>query len=72
MLKLALKNNINPVDIFIALAKDENSDLSKKILIPLEEEFKNEWFQSEEDLINHYSKPKFTKVYSKVKLECKD
>ena len=57
LLKLALKNNINPVDIFVALAKDKNSDLSKKILIPLEEEFKNEWFKTEEDLINHYSKP---------------
>jgi radical SAM superfamily enzyme YgiQ (UPF0313 family) len=57
LLKLALKNNINPVDIFVSLAKDLNSDLSKKILIPLENEFKNEWFKSEEDLINHYSKP---------------
>ncbi len=57
LLKLALRNNINPVDIFIALANDKKSDLSKKILIPLENEFKNEWFKTEEDLIAHFSKP---------------
>ena len=61
LLKLALKNNINPVDIFIELAKDEKSELSKKILIPLVEEFKNEWFNSEEDLINYYAKPEIHK-----------
>ena len=63
LLKLALKNNINPVDLMLLLTKDKTNPLTKNILAPLEEEYRNEWFKTEEDLIEHYSKPE---VYEKL------
>jgi len=63
LLKLALNIGINPIDIFIFLAKDQKSELSQKILKPLQQEYKEEWFESEEELIKHYSKKE---VYEKL------
>lgn len=63
LLKLALNIGINPMDIFVSLAKDQTSDLSKKILKPLQEEHKEEWFETEDELIEYYSKPE---VYEKL------
>ena len=61
LLKLALKNNINPTDVILALSNDKNSPISKKVLNPLVEEYRNEWFKSEEDLIKFYSKKQISK-----------
>ena len=39
----------------ISAANDKTSDIYKNVLEPLEKEFKNEWFKTEEDLLKHYS-----------------
>ena len=71
LLKLALINKTNPIDIVLSLAKDTESKLSKKILNPLEEEYRNEWFKSEEELIEYYNKPEINKKLHSGELEMK-
>ena len=68
---LSLNNNINPVDIMLSLTKDKKSELSKKILKPLEDEYRNEWFKSEEELMKYYSKPEISKKLYSGELEMK-
>jgi len=63
LLKLAFSHKINQVDLIIAIIKEKNNLLSKTILNPLEEEFRNEWFDTREELINNYSKPS---AYNKI------
>ena len=58
LLKIGQLFKISPLDVIIRLAQDQNSPLFKNILSPLENEFKNEWFDNEQDLINFYKDPK--------------
>ena len=59
LLRLGQFFNVNPLDVIMNLSKDEVSNLSKKILNPLQKEFKEEWFNTEEELINHYKQSKY-------------
>ena len=47
LLKIGQLFKISPLDVIIRLAQDQNSPLFKNILSPLENEFKNEWFDNE-------------------------
>ena len=58
LLKIGQLFKINPLDVIIKLAQDKNSQLFNDILLPLENEFKNEWFDNEDDLLNFYKNPK--------------
>ena len=71
LLQLALKNKTNPTDVILSLAKDKESSLSKKILNPLEEDYRNEWFKTEEDLLKHFSKSKLSKNLYSGEIEMK-
>lgn len=53
-LKIGQLFKVSPLDVIINLTKDKTSELYKKILNPLENEFKEEWFETEEDLLNHF------------------
>ena len=61
LLKLAKNNGMNPTNLILNIIKDENSSLSDKILNPLVEEFKNEWFETRDELIDYFSNPKNSK-----------
>lgn len=53
--------NINPLDVIMKIFEDTETSLYKKILKPLEEEFRSEWFNTEEELISFYQLPKNNK-----------
>tara|TARA_B100000886_G_C20423136_1_gene492529 strand:+ start:924 stop:3038 length:2115 start_codon:yes stop_codon:yes gene_type:complete len=56
LLKIGQIFQVNPLDVIISVANDKTSDIYKNVLEPLEKEFKNEWFNTEEDLLRHYSR----------------
>ena len=58
LLKVGQKFKINPLDAINTIVNDKTSDIYKNILEPLEKEFKNEWFDTEEDLLKYYSSTK--------------
>ncbi|MBI3615598.1 MAG: cobalamin B12-binding domain-containing protein [Candidatus Omnitrophica bacterium] len=77
LLKLGLKLGVNPLDAMRVLERDEL--LAAKILNPLYEDFKAEFFESEEELIRHHSEsfrqakngtPNFQKLTMKYVARC--
>lgn len=56
LLKIGQFFKVNPLDVILCIANDKSSKLFKNILEPLEKEFKGEWFDNEDDLLNHYKK----------------
>ena len=61
LLKLAQLNNINPLDVITSIVKNKESLLSRKILNPLEKEFREEWFDTPDELIKYYQQPEINK-----------
>lgn len=57
LLKLGFAYNLNPLDIFLVIEKDQQSEISSKILLPLIKAYNREWFSTEKEIIEHYSKP---------------
>jgi radical SAM superfamily enzyme YgiQ (UPF0313 family) len=57
LLSLGLSFGINPIDVMLILEKDYESTLSRELLIPLYEEHKAGWFETEEDLTDYYTRP---------------
>lgn len=57
LLKIGQLSQINPLDAINSLANNKESKLYKNILDPLEKEFKNEWFDNEQDLLDYYQLP---------------
>ena len=58
LLKIGQIFQVNPLDAIISIANEKTSNLYKNILDPLEKEFKNEWFGTEEDILKHYNMSK--------------
>ena len=71
LLQLVKNNRINPLDVIMDIIKDEKSQLSQKILTPLQKEFAEEWFDTKEDLIRHFSDPAISKKILMGKKEFK-
>jgi putative methyltransferase len=60
LLTLSAKCGVNPVDVMLALAMDQQSALSRRVLTPICDNFRSEFFESEEQLIRYYSQPEVT------------
>ena len=61
LLTLGAKHGVNPVDVMLALVNDTESPLSRKILTPLYDNFREEFFETEEDLVQYYTQSEITK-----------
>ena len=61
LLTLGAKHGVNPVDVMLALVNDTESPLSREILTPLYDNFREEFFETEEDLVQYYTQSEITK-----------